>query len=42
MSLTYPILVEYPQLLLAVSSNLRVDTVGVMASILLGGGHCDD
>ena len=36
--LTYPILVEYPQILLLVSRNLSVDTVGVMSTILGRGG----
>ena len=39
--LTYPILVEYPQILLLVSRNLGVDTVGMVAPLLgvqAGGG----
>ena len=38
--MTYPILVEYPQILLLVSRNLSVDTVGVVTTILgrEGGG----
>ena len=44
--MTYPILVEYPQILLLVSRNLRVDTVRMMTPILAiqtgGGGEADE